>query len=70
MPARNEQLQEPRVARLSTQEAVNFGPLSAYRRLVGGDEVPIFTGVQTCNPGYMTKPHWHPYIECLFVIEG
>ena len=47
MPAMTELLQEPRVARLTAQEAVNFGPLSAYRRLVGGDEVPIFTGVQT-----------------------
>lgn len=63
-------LSEPRIARLAEQMDVNFGPLATYRRLVGGDEVPVFTGIQTCNPGYMTKMHWHPYIELLFVIEG
>jgi len=63
-------LTEPRIARLAEQADVNFGPLSFYRRLVGGDEVPVFTGIQTCESGYMTRMHWHPYIELLFVIEG
>jgi mannose-6-phosphate isomerase-like protein (cupin superfamily) len=30
----------------------------------------VFTGVQTCQPGYATPLHWHPYVECLFVLEG
>jgi len=63
-------LTEPRIARLAEQSDVNFGPLSSYRRLVGGGEVPVFTGIQSCEPGYMTRMHWHPYIELLFVIEG
>lgn len=63
-------LTEPRIARLAEQADVNFGPLSLYRRLVGGDEVPVFTGIQTCASGYMTRMHWHPYVELLFVIEG
>jgi len=58
------------IARLAEQEDVDFGPLSTYRRLVGGDPVPVFTGVQTCAPGYMTKFHAHPYSELIFVIEG
>ncbi|MBK8065972.1 MAG: cupin domain-containing protein [Betaproteobacteria bacterium] len=63
-------LTEARIARLAEQADVNFGPLASYRRLVGGDGVPIFTGIQTCEPGYMTRMHWHPYVEALFVIEG
>ena len=49
---------------------MDFGPLSTYRRLVGGDGVPVFTGVETCSAGYMTPMHSHPYVELLFVIEG
>ena len=30
----------------------------------------MFTGVQTCRPGYATPLHWHPYVEYLFVLEG
>ena len=58
------------IARLAEQSDVDFGPLSTYRRLVGGDAIPVFTGVQTCAPGYRTKFHSHPYTELLFVIEG
>lgn len=61
---------EPRVVRLADAEAVSFGPLAEYQRLTGDDGLPIFTGVQTCRPGYATPMHWHPYVECLFVIEG
>ena len=59
-----------RIARLAEQVDVNFGALSTYRPLVGGEGVPVFTGVQTCAPGYRTRMHWHPYVELLFVIEG
>jgi quercetin dioxygenase-like cupin family protein len=58
------------VARLDTAEKTQFGPLATYQPLIGGDGGPIFTGVQTCAPGYQTPPHFHPYVECLFIVEG
>ncbi len=61
---------EPRVVRLADAEAVSFGPLAEYQRLTGDDGLPVFTGVQTCRPGYATPMHWHPYVESLFVLEG
>jgi mannose-6-phosphate isomerase-like protein (cupin superfamily) len=60
----------PVVARLADSEAVSFGPLSFYNKLIGDGVLPMFTGVQTCAPGYQTALHWHPYAEYLFVIEG
>lgn len=59
-----------RVIRLADAAAVSFGPLAQYQRMTGEDGLPIFTGVQTCAPGYATPLHWHPYVECLFVLEG
>jgi len=61
---------DARIARLSEAPSVAFGPLSHYQRLTGEDGLPVFTGVQTCQPGYATPLHWHPYVECLFVLEG
>ena len=61
---------EARIVRLSETEAVSFGPLAHYNKLTGDDGLPFFTGVQTCKPGYQTPLHWHPYVECLFIIEG
>ena len=61
---------EARVIRSAEVEPVCFGPLAEYRRLTGQDGLPVFTGVQTCEPGYTTPMHWHPYVECLFVLEG
>ncbi len=61
---------EPVVARLSEAKEVNFGPTAFYRRLVAGGDVPLVTGVQTCQPGYSTALHSHPYVEVLFVLEG
>ena len=61
---------QPTVARLDTAEKIPFGPLSHYQKLIGDDGGPIFTGVQTCAPGYQTALHWHPYVEYLFVLEG
>lgn len=58
------------VIRSAEVEPTAFGPLSEYRRLTGQDGMPVFTGVQTCAPGYATPMHWHPYVECLFVLEG
>jgi hypothetical protein len=50
---------EAKIARLSESETVPFGPLAHYNRLIGDDGLPIFTGVQTCKPGYQTPLHWH-----------
>ena len=61
---------EPKIARLGQIEPISFGPLAQYRRLTGEDGLPVFTGVQTCAPGYATPLHWHPYVEYLFVLEG
>jgi mannose-6-phosphate isomerase-like protein (cupin superfamily) len=61
---------EARVVRLAEADKVSFGPLSHYQRMTGDDGLPVFTGVQTCDPGYATPLHWHPYVECLFVLEG
>jgi quercetin dioxygenase-like cupin family protein len=58
------------VARLAASEPASFGPLSHYNKLIGDGVLPIFTGVQTCAPGYQTALHWHPYVEYLFVLEG
>jgi quercetin dioxygenase-like cupin family protein len=58
----------PTVARLDTAEKIPFGPLSHYQPLANA--APIFTGVQTCQPGYETARHQHPYVETLFIIEG
>jgi mannose-6-phosphate isomerase-like protein (cupin superfamily) len=61
---------QARIVRLSEAEAVSFGPLAAYQRMTGEDGLPVFTGIQTCQPGYATPLHWHPYVEYLFVLEG
>lgn len=61
---------EARVTRFADIEPSAFGPLSEYRRLTGDDGLPVFTGVQTCRPGYATPLHWHPYVEYLFVLDG
>jgi mannose-6-phosphate isomerase-like protein (cupin superfamily) len=61
---------EAKVIRSAEVEPTSFGPLAEYRRLTGQDGSPLFTGVQTCAPGYETPLHWHPYVECLFVLEG
>ncbi len=60
----------PTIARLDTSEKMPFGPLSHYQKLINADGGPVFTGVQTCEPGYQTALHYHPYVECLFIIEG
>ena len=76
-------LADAKIIRSAEVEPVPFGPLAEYRRLTGQDGMPIYTGVQTCAPGYATPMHWHPYVaslcgipmwhpyvKCLFVLEG
>lgn len=61
-----------KVIRYEAVSAVAFGPLSDYRPLVTEDysNLAIRTGIQTCRPGYEAKPHWHPYVEILHILEG
>ena len=61
---------EAKVFRSSSIDPVAFGPLSEYRKMTGDDGLPVFTGIQTCKPGYATPLHWHPYTEYLFILEG
>jgi len=61
---------QAKIVRLSEQEHKSLGPLSFRQNLTGDDGLPVLTGVQTSLPGYRTKLHMHPYVECLFVLEG
>ena len=60
------------VIRYDAVPIIAFGPLSEYRALVSDDyaELAIRTGIQTARPGYRAKPHWHPYVEILHILEG
>jgi mannose-6-phosphate isomerase-like protein (cupin superfamily) len=59
-----------KVVRLAESKPISFGPLAHYQKLTGDDGLPVFTGVQTCRPGYRTPLHSHPYVEYLFIIQG
>ena len=60
------------VLRLSESERVTFSDISYYQPILSGESggFPIFTGIQTAEPGYETPPHQHPYVEVLHVLEG
>jgi mannose-6-phosphate isomerase-like protein (cupin superfamily) len=60
----------PLVGRPDESERVSFGPLSFYQKLLGGGDVPVWTGVQTCQKGYAAPLHSHPYMELILVLEG
>jgi len=61
-----------KVIRYEAAPSVAFGPLSEYRSLVSDDysDLTVRTGIQTARPGYETKPHWHPYVEILHILNG
>jgi mannose-6-phosphate isomerase-like protein (cupin superfamily) len=61
-----------KILRYEDAGAVAFGPLSEYRPLVSDDcpDLAVRTGIQTCRPGYEAKPHWHPYVEILHILDG
>lgn len=63
---------EPAVIRLDNSEKVTFSPDSYYQPILNGEvgDFPIFTGIQTAAPGYQTRPHAHPYLEILHILEG
>ena len=61
-----------KVIRYDTAPEAAFGPLADYRMLISDDcpELPIRAGIQSARPGYEAKPHWHPYVEILHILEG
>ena len=61
-----------KVIRLSESAIVPFADNSFYQPILDGEAggFPIFTGIQTAEPGYETPPHQHPYLEVLHVLEG
>jgi mannose-6-phosphate isomerase-like protein (cupin superfamily) len=63
---------DPAVIRLADSEKIPFGPISFYQPILNGaaGDYPVFTGIQTAEPGYETEPHSHPYVEVLHVLEG
>lgn len=63
---------DARVVRLSESEKVPFAENSFYQPILTGEAggYPIFTGIQTAEPGYRTPPHQHPYLEVLHILEG
>ena len=60
------------VIRLDESEKVQFAENSFYQPILNGEAggFPIFTGIQTAEPGYQTPPHQHPYLEVLHILEG
>ncbi len=61
------------VIREDERPLVDFPGGATYRTLIGDDNgggIPIRTGIQTSQPGYATRPHSHPYVEVLTIIEG
>ena len=61
------------VIRHAERPTVTFPGGATYQPIIGddtGDGMPIRTGFQTSQPGYMTRLHSHPYVEVLTVLEG
>jgi quercetin dioxygenase-like cupin family protein len=61
------------VIRHDERPEVPFPGGATYRAIIGDDTgagVPVRTGIQTSQPGYMTRPHSHPYVEMLTVLAG
>ena len=61
-----------KVVHLAHTDVVKFGPDATYQLILGDDEgtMPIRTGIQTSQPGYVAAPHSHPYIEVLHILDG
>ena len=63
----------PILIRHAERPNVTFPGGAGYCPVVGDDNgagVPVRTGIQTSPPGYETRPHSHPYVELLTVLEG
>lgn len=52
--------------------ARSFAAGSSYRTLVGDEDgsTPICVGLQSCEPGYASGLHSHPYLETITVLAG
>ena len=63
---------DAKVIRLDDSERVSFAEDSFYQPIVNGEAggYPVFTGIQTAEPGYETPPHSHPYMEILHILDG
>ena len=61
-----------KVVRFAESAIVKFAPDSFYQPLLGDDTgtMPVRTGIQTCQPGYVASMHTHPYIEIIHILEG
>lgn len=61
------------VIRHADRPSVAFAGGASYCPLIGDDNgagVAVRTGIQTSPPGYETRPHSHPYVEMLTVLDG
>jgi quercetin dioxygenase-like cupin family protein len=62
-----------RPIRHAERPSLAFPGGALYRPIIGDDTgqgIPVRTGIQTSPPGYRTRPHSHPYVEILTVLEG
>ena len=63
----------PILIRHDERPKVTFPGGALYCPVIGDDNgtnVPVRTGIQTSPPGYETRPHSHPYVELLTVLDG
>ena len=63
----------PILIRHGERPNVTFPGGALYCPVIGDDNganVPVRTGIQTSPPGYETRPHSHPYVELLTVLNG
>jgi mannose-6-phosphate isomerase-like protein (cupin superfamily) len=63
----------PTLIRHAERPTVTLPGGASYRAIIGDDTgagIPIRTGIQVSPPGYATRPHSHPYVETLTVLEG
>ena len=63
----------PILIRHGERPNVAFPGGAFYCPVIGDDngaDVPVRTGIQTSPPGYETRPHSHPYVELLTVLNG
>ena len=65
-------MKEAKIVKLAETEVVSFGPLAHYQPILGDDKgtMPVRTGIQTSQPGYVAPVHSHPYLEILHILDG
>jgi quercetin dioxygenase-like cupin family protein len=65
--------ERPILIRHGERPNMTFPGGALYCPVIGDDNgthVPVRTGIQTSPPGYETRPHSHPYVELLTVLDG